>query len=105
MTNIPDWSDIANNLIANAIWASPFVGWYAWKHRRAIVQTLSKPRHIKRTVTDQIGLTDNVQPVLLSGSLGAKLTYRGELTVDRPSLAKRRTDEGLELLSWYLRQA
>ena len=117
--NIPDWPDIANNLIANAIWASPFVGWYVWKHRQAILNRLR-----------------NRPPVLLSGSMEGKGTFAGELTnqtihgggigscggigggtltvskdldltwnIQAPtsSLTKRLMDEGLELLSWYIR--
>ncbi len=98
--HVPDWL-----LQGLAVWAASKGIEWTWKHRQAIAQRLRKPRHIRVTVTDGIGITDNVQPVLLSGSIGAKATLTGELTVSRPSLAERLADEGIELLSWYFRQA
>ena len=95
LPDVPDWlwQGVAVNLLTGS-------AWLAWKHRQAIAQRLRKPRHIRVTVTDRIGITDNVQPVLLSGSIGGKGTVMGELTVGSPSLARRLTEEGLELLSW-----
>lgn len=99
LPDVPDWL-----LQGLAVWAAGKGIEWTWKHRKRITQAFRGPRHIERTVTDQLGLTDNVQPVLLSGSVGARATAHGVLTVGSPSLAKRLTDEGLELVSWYLRQ-
>jgi hypothetical protein len=114
---VPDW--FWQGL---AVWAVVKGIEWTWKHRNQVMRTLTKQpiikrsavhiqgtssltaRPIKRTVTDQLGLSDDVQPVLLSGSIGGKGTFTGELTVGSPSLTKRLTDEGLELVSWYVRQ-
>jgi|SRR5215213_8681682 len=57
-------------------------------------------RPIKVTVTDELGITDKV-----TSTVGKSLGLRWTVEAPTPSLGKRLTDEGLELLSWYLRHA
>ncbi len=104
--HVPDWlwQNLVSDFIHDGFWAAAALALLAWKHRKRITQTFRGPRHIERTVSDTIGITDNVQPVLLSGIAHGRSSVSGALTVGNPSPAKWLTDEGLELLSWYLRQ-
>ena len=57
--NVPDW--LWQGLLEDAIWTgTAFSAAWAWKNREAIAQRLRRPRHITRTLTDRLGLTDTV---------------------------------------------
>ena len=53
--NVPDW--LWQGL---TVWAAAKSMELAWIHREELAQRLRRPRHITRTVTDRLGLTDMV---------------------------------------------
>lgn len=118
MNDVPDW--LWQGL---TVWAAAKSIEWAWIHREAIAQRLRRPRHMTRTVTDRLGLTDTV--TLTGGGIaghaqagGGTLTAgtQAQILYDvralagterqilynveapKPSLARRLED----LAAWYL---
>ena len=73
--NLPDW--LWQELVGEAIWkaiviGSPIIAGWAWKKREELAQRLRSPRHITRTVTDKLGITDAVTP---TAGIQAQILY------------------------------
>jgi hypothetical protein len=103
---------ILTGLAANAVWES---GKWAWKYREEIARRFSRisediavglqpatlhteGRHITAVVNDQISVTDQATTRVTKDA-----DLRWNVEASTRWLPKRLTDEGIELLSWYLR--
>jgi len=105
--NVPDW--LWQGL---TVWAAAKSMELAWIHREELAQRLRRPRHITRTVTDKLGVTDTARDGggTLTAGTQAQILYDVRALVATeaqilysveappPSLARRLED----LVAWYL---
>jgi hypothetical protein len=103
--DVPDW--LWQELAADAIWTSIGLGAaWAWKQRKEIAGKLRFSNlKLGRQVISPYGApsTERAGTPTLTASAAADLRWKVEAPT--PSLAKRLTDEGIELASWYMRHA
>jgi hypothetical protein len=117
--HVPDWlwQGVASNLISEGLIATPFLVWLAWKHREKILHTLTKQPVVKRSAAHIRGtssLTARTIKITVNGGIGTmdsftstvgkSLGLRWNIEAPTASLTERLAEEGLELLSWYVRQ-
>ncbi len=116
--HVPDWlwQNLVSDLIHDGLWAAAVLTLLAWKHRKKIAEKLRwSTRSIQVIHAGSIPSAESFgSPTITVGSERQALwdvrsTVGSERQVlwrvEAPTLTERLVDEGLELLSWYLRQA
>ncbi len=105
MDNVPDWlwQAAVANLLTDAL---GLAAWLVWKNRKKIA---AKVRGSVTVELPALTLHASSPPPQVRSfpptlrTVGSSIDLRWNVEAPTPSLTKRLADEGLELVSWYLR--